>query len=217
MSDRDKDVEILALRHQLAVLQRHLGPSTVTFTPADRAFLAALLHPLPRQTLRRLQLLVRPDTVLRRHRDLIKRRHAHISKPKRRGRPAADRALDPRPGPAPGRRESDHDHPDRATPLHPRDDQTRHPPDPHPGHDCSSNRGVGDPGGQEPGDGPGRRRRQGQVPDPGPGREVPRPVRPDPGRCGNRHRPHRRPHATHELDHANGGCGPAAGNSSTAL
>lgn len=65
MSDRDKDVEILALRHQLAVLQRHLGQRTVTFTPADRAFLAALLHPVPRQVLRRLQLLLRPDTILR--------------------------------------------------------------------------------------------------------------------------------------------------------
>jgi hypothetical protein len=48
---------------------------------------------LPRQTLRRLQLLVRPDTVLRRHRDLIKRRHAHISKPKRRGRPPTVRSI----------------------------------------------------------------------------------------------------------------------------
>ena len=48
MADRDTDVEILALRHQLAVLQHQLGPSTVTFPPADRAFLAALLQPLPR-------------------------------------------------------------------------------------------------------------------------------------------------------------------------
>jgi hypothetical protein len=56
MSDRDKDVEILTLHHQLAMLQRHLGPRTATFTPADRAFLAALLHPLPRGMLRRLRL-----------------------------------------------------------------------------------------------------------------------------------------------------------------
>ena len=93
MSDRDKDVEILALRHQIAVLQRHLGPSTVTFTPADRAFLAALLQPLPRAVLRRLQLLVRPDTVLRWHRDLMRARHANISKPKRRGRPPTVRSI----------------------------------------------------------------------------------------------------------------------------
>jgi putative transposase len=35
-----KDAEILALRHQLLVLQRQLGPDRVRFTPADRAFLA---------------------------------------------------------------------------------------------------------------------------------------------------------------------------------
>ena len=60
MSDREKDVEILALRHQIGVLQRHLGSKTVTFTPVDRAFLAALLQPLPRSVLRRLRLIVRP-------------------------------------------------------------------------------------------------------------------------------------------------------------
>jgi transposase InsO family protein len=37
--------------------------------------------------LRRLRLLVRPDTVLRWHRDLIARRHAARSRPKRPGRP----------------------------------------------------------------------------------------------------------------------------------
>ncbi len=92
-SDRDKDVEILTLRHQLAVLHCQLGPSTVTFTPADRAFLAALLQPLPRAVLRRLHLLVRPDTVLRWHRDLMRRRHADLSKRKRRGRPPTVRSI----------------------------------------------------------------------------------------------------------------------------
>ena len=47
ISDRDKDAEILALRHQITVLRRHLGPRTVTFTPAERAFLAAVLQPCP--------------------------------------------------------------------------------------------------------------------------------------------------------------------------
>ena len=93
MSDRDKDVEILALRHRLAVLQRQLGQSTVTFTPVDRAFLAALLQPSPRGVLRRLRLLVRPDTVLRWHRNLIRARHANISKPKRPGRPPTVRSI----------------------------------------------------------------------------------------------------------------------------
>ena len=87
MSDRDKDVEILALRHQIAVLQRQLGKQRPRFHSSDRAFLAALLHRLPLDVLRRLLLLVRPDTVLRWHRDLLARRHATRSRPKRPGRP----------------------------------------------------------------------------------------------------------------------------------
>jgi putative transposase len=63
MGDRNKDVEILPLRHQIAVLDRHLGKQRVRFTPGDRAFLAVLLPRLPTHVLRRL--LVRPDTVLR--------------------------------------------------------------------------------------------------------------------------------------------------------
>ncbi|MGW3660086.1 integrase core domain-containing protein [Streptomyces sp. NPDC005151] len=87
MSDRDKDTEILALRHQITVLERQLGNDRVRFTPSDRAFLAALLHRLPSQVLRRVRLLVRPDTVLRWHRHLVARRHAAESRPKRPGRP----------------------------------------------------------------------------------------------------------------------------------
>jgi putative transposase len=73
MSDRDKDVEILALRHQLTVLHRQLCTEKVRFDRSDRAFLAALLNRLPRDVLRRVRLLVRPDTVLRWHRDLLAR------------------------------------------------------------------------------------------------------------------------------------------------
>jgi putative transposase len=47
ISDRDKDVEILALRHQITVLQRQLGKQRPRFHPIDRMFLAALLHGLP--------------------------------------------------------------------------------------------------------------------------------------------------------------------------
>ena len=87
MSDRDKNVEILALRHQITVLQRQLGREKVRFAPADRVFLAVLLHELPRTVLRRLRLLVHPDTVLRWHRDLLARRHVAQSRPRRPGRP----------------------------------------------------------------------------------------------------------------------------------
>jgi hypothetical protein len=93
MSDRDKDAEILALRHQIMVLQRQLGKEKVRFDPTDRAFLAALLHQLPIDMLHRLRLLVRPDTVPRWHRDLIARRHAAASRPKRPGRPRTPRSI----------------------------------------------------------------------------------------------------------------------------
>lgn len=72
MSDRDKDAEILAPRHQIMVLERQLHGEQIRFTPADRAWLAALLHPLPRTALNQLRLLVRPETVLRWHRDLVR-------------------------------------------------------------------------------------------------------------------------------------------------
>ena len=72
-SDRDKDIEILTLRHQIAVLHRQLDGQRIQFQPADRALLAALLHALPRPTPRELRLLVRPETVLRWHRTLIAR------------------------------------------------------------------------------------------------------------------------------------------------
>jgi transposase InsO family protein len=87
VGEREKDIEILVLRHQIAVLQRQLGPTRVRFEPEDRALLAALLTSLPRGVLGRLRLLVRPDTVLKWHRELIKRRHAVRSKRKGPGRP----------------------------------------------------------------------------------------------------------------------------------
>jgi putative transposase len=93
VSNRDKDAEILALRQQLLVLQRQLGPDRVRFTPADRALLAALLHRLPRDVLKRLDLVVRPDTVLRWHRDLVARRHAQRSRPRHPGRPRTLRSI----------------------------------------------------------------------------------------------------------------------------
>src|SRR5438034_9435023 len=93
MSDTDKAVEILALRHRVGVLERQLGGTRVRFTAPDRAFLAALLHRLPPEVLRRMRLLVRPDTVLRWHCDLMRRRHAARSKPKRPGRPPTVRSI----------------------------------------------------------------------------------------------------------------------------
>jgi putative transposase len=91
MTDVDKDIEILTLRHQLAVLRRQIDRPRVT--PADRAILAALLHRLPKPRLRQLHLIVSPDTILRWHRDLMRRRHADASRRKRPGRPPTHRAV----------------------------------------------------------------------------------------------------------------------------
>src|SRR4029077_11875267 len=91
MSDTDKDIEIFTLRHQLAVLQRQAGKPRPT--RADRTILAALLHRLPRPKLRQLHLIVSPDTILRWHRDLIRRRHAEVSRRRRPGRPQTRRAI----------------------------------------------------------------------------------------------------------------------------
>ena len=93
VGNQDKDAEILALRHQLHVLQRQLGPGRVRFTRADRALLAALLHRPPRHVLKRLHLVVRPDTMLRWHRDMLARRHARRSRPRRPGRPRIMRSV----------------------------------------------------------------------------------------------------------------------------
>jgi transposase len=75
------------------VLQRAIEGRRVRFEPADRAWLAALLHHLPRSAVGRLRLLVRPDTILRWHRDLLARGHAAKSRPRRRGRPRTLRSI----------------------------------------------------------------------------------------------------------------------------
>jgi putative transposase len=90
-TDRDKDIEILVLRHQLMVLQRQV--TKPAFTPTDRLLLTGLLHRLPMDRLRHLVLLVHPDTILRRHRDLLRRRHAAASAPRGRGRPRTVRSV----------------------------------------------------------------------------------------------------------------------------
>jgi hypothetical protein len=59
----DATREILALRHQITVLERHLHGERIRLTWADRAWLAALLHQLPRDVLREIRLMVRPETV----------------------------------------------------------------------------------------------------------------------------------------------------------
>ena len=70
-----KTAEILILRHQLTVLQRHQA-CRPKLTWSDRALLATLASVIPRARRRGLRLLVTPDTILRWHGEIIRRRWA---------------------------------------------------------------------------------------------------------------------------------------------
>ena len=86
-SEFAKDVELLVLRHQLLVLRRQ--QSRPAFRAADRAFLAALSRMLPPRG--RHGLIVTPQTLLRWHRELVRRRW---TQPHRTGgRPPVERRV----------------------------------------------------------------------------------------------------------------------------
>jgi putative transposase len=87
-----KTAEILILRHQLAVLQGQ-QPCRPKLNWADRALFAALLGVIPKARRHGLRLLVTPDTILRWHRDIARRRWAARSVPGKAGRPATRRNI----------------------------------------------------------------------------------------------------------------------------
>jgi putative transposase len=80
-SDTAKEIEILVLRHQLAVLQRRTPRPRMRW--CDRAVIAALARLLPPR--RRLGLLATPATIMRWHRQLVANRwtnqHARPGRP----------------------------------------------------------------------------------------------------------------------------------------
>src|ERR1700681_129893 len=87
-----KTAEILMLRHQLAVLQRR-QPRRPKLNWADRALLATLLGVIPKARRQGLRLLVTPDTIVRWHRDIVRRRWAARSMRGRTGRTTTRRNI----------------------------------------------------------------------------------------------------------------------------
>jgi putative transposase len=81
-----KDVEIAVLRHQLMILRRQV--TRPRYHPSDRLVLAILSRLLPRE--RWTAFLVTPATLLRWHRELVRRRWTYPRRDER-----DPRRLDP--------------------------------------------------------------------------------------------------------------------------
>jgi len=81
-----KELEIIVLRHELAILRRRLRRPAVT--ASDRLFLAAASRLLPRACWG--SFIVTPTTLLRWHRRLMARRWSY---PRRVGRPTVSREI----------------------------------------------------------------------------------------------------------------------------
>ena len=79
----ERDAEILALRHQVLVLQRQINRPR--FTETDRTMLAVLSRVFDRRRLGEVFLIVKPDTVIGWHRRLVTRHWTQL--PARPGRP----------------------------------------------------------------------------------------------------------------------------------
>ncbi|MBW8009638.1 MAG: transposase [Chloroflexi bacterium] len=93
LSNPEKDLEILMLRHQLAILQRKLN-HPVKPTRIEKLTLAVLavkLKQLSRRSTNKLRntvLIFQPETLFRWHRDLVRRKWTYSNKPSR-GRPSS--------------------------------------------------------------------------------------------------------------------------------
>ena len=88
-----KDAEILMLRHQLAVALRERPRAHSQLMWPDRAWLALLAGTLPVERLAGLRLIVTPATILRWHREIVRRRSARLSRRGRSGRPPVRRTV----------------------------------------------------------------------------------------------------------------------------
>ena len=86
--DRELVLENLALRQQLTAVKRRTKPHLQT---SDRLFWIALARSW--RNWRTAVVLVQPDTVVRWHRDWLRRRWTRQSKPRSDGRPPIDRQI----------------------------------------------------------------------------------------------------------------------------
>ena len=86
----ERDAEILALRHQILVLQRQINRPR--FTDTDRTILAVLSTALARSRLPQIMLIAQPKTVIGWHRRLVARRWTYPPTT-RRGRPPTLAAI----------------------------------------------------------------------------------------------------------------------------
>jgi hypothetical protein len=79
-----RDLELLALRHEVRVLRRRT--KRIAWRPGDRLVLTTLSRRLPRAGWHALP--VRPETLLRWHRELVRRQRVGIGRRHGRPRPA---------------------------------------------------------------------------------------------------------------------------------
>src|SRR4051812_30012095 len=94
LQDRDKDLQILLLRQQLQIVQRRQqrGPAIPRWQKLPLVALIALLMracATPRDILEASVLLFKPATLLRWHRELVRRKWT-FQRQNQRGRPAID-------------------------------------------------------------------------------------------------------------------------------
>ncbi len=87
--DLSKDAELLVLRHENAVLRRHVG--RVRYEPADRGWLSALARLIPRRRWSEV-FPVTPATLLAWHRKLAAKKY-DTSKRRKPGRPPTIRSI----------------------------------------------------------------------------------------------------------------------------
>jgi putative transposase len=98
LSDQEKDLEILVLRQQLSILQRKLN-HPIKPSKIEKLTLAVLTNKLKRtthQTANQLRDVIRifePETVLRWHRELVRRKWTYPNKNKG-GRPSVSKEIE---------------------------------------------------------------------------------------------------------------------------